>query len=79
MFASTSGGYLIGYTDSASGYSTRGFWDTPSGRGGWTSQAYEKTAGSPWFYKGWYKDSGAACGRSHPWLNSEEMADILNA
>ena len=76
-YASTSGGYLESY--SANGYSTPGFWDTPSGRSGWTSQAYEKTAGSPWFYKGWYKSrSGDSCGRSHPWLTSEEMADILN-
>lgn len=77
-YASTSGGYLESY--SANGYSTPGFWDTPSGQGGWTGQAYEKTAGSPWFYKAWYKSrSGDTCGRSHPWLNSEEMADILNA
>lgn len=77
-YASTSGGYQESY--SFNGYSTPGFWDTPSGRGGWTSQAYEKTAGSPWFYKGWYRSrSGDSCGRSHPWLNSEEMADILNA
>ena len=76
-YASTSGGYLESY--SANGYSTPGFWDTPSGRSGWTSQAYEKTAGSPWFYKGWYKSrSGDSCGRSHPWLTSEEMADVLN-
>ena len=77
-YASTSGGYQESY--SSLGHSTPGFWDTPSGRGGWTSQAYEKTAGSPWFYKGWYKNrSGDSCGRSHPWLTSEEMADILNA
>ncbi len=77
-YASTSGGYQESYT--TNGYSTPGFWDTPSGRGGWTSSAYEKTAGSPWFYKGWYKSrSGDSCGRSHPWLTSEEMADILNA
>ena len=76
-YASTSGGYQESY--SSNGYSTPGFWDTTSGRGGWTSQAYEKTAGSPWFYKGWYKSrSGDSCGRSHPWLTSEEMADILN-
>jgi peptidoglycan hydrolase-like amidase len=76
-YASTSGGYQESY--SSNGYSTPGFWDTPSGRSGWTSQAYEKTAGSPWFYKGWYKSrSGDSCGRSHPWLTSEEMADILN-
>lgn len=77
-YASTSGGYQESY--SYNGYSTPGFWDTPSGRGGWTSQAYEKTGGSPWFYKGWYRDrSGDQCGRSHPWLSSDEMADILNA
>jgi len=76
-YASTSGGYQESY--SANGYSTPGFWDTPSGRSGWTSQAYEKVAGSPWFYKGWYKSrSGDSCGRSHPWLTSEEMADVLN-
>lgn len=77
-YASTSGGYQESY--SSNGYSTPGFWDTPSGRSGWTPQAYEKTAGSPWFYKGWYKSrSGDSCGRSHPWLTSEEMADIVNA
>ncbi len=77
-YASTSGGYQLSY--SANGHSTPGFWDTPSGQAGWTGQAYEKVAGSPWFYKAWYKTrSGDACGRSHPWLNSEEMADILNS
>lgn len=76
-YASTSGGYQQSYT--SNGYSTPGFWDTPSGRSGWTSQAYEKTAGSPWFYKGWYRTrSGDSCGKSHPWLTSEEMADVLN-
>lgn len=78
MYASTSGGYQDSY--SAQGHTTPGFWDAVGGRSGWTSQAYEKTAGSPWFYKGWYKSrEGDSCGRSHPWLNSEEMADILNA
>ena len=77
-YASTSGGYQESY--SFNGYSTPGFWDTTSGRSGWTSSAYEKTAGSPWFYKGWYKSrSGNNCGRAHPWLTSTEMADILNA
>lgn len=77
-YASTSGGYQLSY--SANGHSTPGFWDTPSGQAGWTKDAYEKVAGSPWFYKAWYRErSGDACGRSHPWLNSEEMADILNA
>ncbi len=77
-YASTSGGYQESY--SSNGHSTPGFWDTKSGRDGWTAEAYEKIAGSPWFYKGWYRSrSGDACGRSHPWLTAEEMADILNA
>lgn len=77
-YASTSGGYQESY--SANGYSTPGFWDTSSGRSGWTSKAYENIAGSPWFYKAWYRTrSGDNCGRSHPWLTSEEMADVLNA
>lgn len=77
-YASTSGGYQESYT--AQGYTTPGFWDTPSGRSGWTVDAYEKRAGSPWFYKAWYRDRGGdSCGRSHPWLTGEEMADILNA
>ena len=77
-YASTSGGYQESY--SSNGYSTPGFWDTKNGRSGWTGDAYEKIAASPWFYKGWYKSrSGDNCGREHPWLNSEEMADILNA
>jgi len=77
-YASTSGGYQESY--SHNGYSTPGFWDTANGRDGWTSQAYEKVAESPWFYKAWYRTrSGDTCGRNHPWLTSEEMADILNA
>lgn len=76
-YASTSGGYQESY--SSNGYSTPGFWDTSNGRAGWTSQAYEKIAGSPWFYKAWYRNRGGdSCGRSHPWLTGEEMADILN-
>jgi hypothetical protein len=80
-YASTAGGYIDPYTDSAStGHTTPGFWDTKNGREGWTSQAYEKIAGSPWFYKAWYRSRGGdSCGRSHPWLTQEEMADILNA
>jgi peptidoglycan hydrolase-like amidase len=84
-YASTSGGYqesynALDYRKDGSSYNTPNFWDTANGRAGWTSQAYEKTAGSPWFYKAWYKNrSGNSCGRSHPWLTSEEMADILNA
>lgn len=79
-YASTSGGYQESYTDSYTGYTSPSLWDTPTGRGGWTSQAYEKTAESPWFYKAWYKgSSGDSCGRDNPWLSQEEMADILNA
>jgi len=77
-YASTAGGYTFSY--SHNGHSTPGLWDTPSGRGGWTSQAYEKTAESPWFYKAWYKTrSGTTYGRSHPWLTQEEFSDIINA
>lgn len=73
QYSSTSGGYL---NDSG--------WDTKCGsRDCWTADAFEKIAGSPWFYKGWYTQSysngSGKCGRSHPWLNGEEMADILNA
>ena len=77
-YASTSGGYQESY--SHNGHSTPGFWDAKGGRSGWTSQAYEKIAGSPWFYKAWYKSrSGDSCGESHPWLTSAEMADVINA
>ncbi|MBU0619292.1 SpoIID/LytB domain-containing protein [Patescibacteria group bacterium] len=78
-YASTSGGYQESY--SHNGFNTPGFWDTTCGNQGcWTGEAYEKIAGSPWFYKGWYKSrSGDSCGRSHPWLTAEEMADVLNA
>lgn len=77
-YASTAGGYTFGY--SAQGFTTPNLWDTPSGQGGWPNSAYEIAGGSPWFYKGWYKDrSGTSCGRKNPWLSSTEMADILNA
>lgn len=67
-FSSTTGGYInnIG-------------WDT---KGSWPGDAYEKIAGSPWFYKAWYTKGYSGtdnCGRSHPWLTEKEMADILNA
>lgn len=78
-YASTSGGYNFSY--SSEGYSTPGGWDTKcSNQSCWTGDAFEKIAGSPWFYKGWYKTrSGETCGRSHPWLSEAEFADILNA
>lgn len=77
-YSSTSGGYQESYT--SNGYSTPGFWDAEGGRSGWTSNAWESRAGSPWFYKAWYKSrSGDICGRDNPWLSGEEMADIINA
>ncbi|HLB59095.1 MAG TPA: SpoIID/LytB domain-containing protein, partial [Bdellovibrionota bacterium] len=73
QYSSTTGGYLNG-----SG------WDTKCGsKDCWTGDAYEKIAGSPWFYKGWYTQSystsSGKCGHDSPWLTGEEMADILNA
>jgi hypothetical protein len=72
------------YSSTTGGYSTTSGWDTKCGNQScWTGDAYEKIAGSPWFYKGWYTQGyytdSAKCGRSHPWLSSEEFADILNA
>lgn len=72
------------YSSTTGGYSTTSGWDTVCGNQGcWTADAYEKMAGSPWFYKGWYTsdylNSSAKCGKSHPWLNGEEFADIINA
>ncbi|MEK7525951.1 MAG: SpoIID/LytB domain-containing protein [Patescibacteria group bacterium] len=70
-FASTSGGYTI---------SQWGWNGIKDAAGDWPATAYEKTAGSPWFYKGWYKSrGGATCGRNNPWLTSGDLADILNA
>lgn len=77
-YASTAGGYTFSY--SSNGFLTPGLWDTPRGRDGWPDEAWEKKAASPWFYKAWYRTrSGSTCGRSHPWLTTEELADILNA
>jgi len=78
-YAASSGGFNYAYT--GGGHTTPGGWDTKCGHQGcWTNDAYEKIAGSPWFYKSWYKTrEGKTCGRSHPWLTQEEMADILNA
>lgn len=79
LYAASSGGYNYGY--SSLGHSTGGGWDTKCGsRDCWTSDAYESKAGSPWFYKGWYKTRGGqSCGRKHPWLTEEEFADIVGA
>lgn len=72
-YSATSGGYINGVG-----------WDTTDGQGGssgWTANAWESIAGSPWFYKSWYRlgysDSASSCGR-YPWMTQEEMTDILN-
>lgn len=70
-YSASSGGYTV------SQWGWNGIKDTT---GDWPSTAYEKIANSPWFYKAWYRNRGGnSCGRSHPWLTSEQMADILNA
>ncbi|HTK03156.1 MAG TPA: SpoIID/LytB domain-containing protein [Alphaproteobacteria bacterium] len=70
-FSASTGGYTI---------SQWGWNGIKDASGNWPDTAYEKVAGSPWFYKGWYKSrGGSSCGRNNPWLNSTEMADILNA
>ena len=70
-FSASTGGYTI---------SQWGWTGIKDAANDWPSTAYEKVAGSPWFYKGWFKSrSGATCGRSNPWLTGEQMADILNA
>lgn len=79
LYAATSGGYNYSY--SSLGHTTKGGWDTKcGGKECWTSDAYESKAGSPWFYKGWYKTrSGKTCGRAHPWMTEKEFADIVGA
>lgn len=69
------------YSSTSGGYLNTSSWDTVSeNRSDWlTGGAYEAKAGSPWFYKGWYKSLyGDNCGRSHPWLNQTEFTDLLN-
>lgn len=75
------GGPNAQYSSTTGGFANNSGWDTKcGGRTCWTPEAYEKIAGSPWFYKGWYRDrNSASCGKTHPWLNQEQMADILNA
>lgn len=73
------------YSSTTGGYTNTSGWDTTdrTNSGEWTSRAWESMAGSPWFYRGWYRqgysNSGNSCGRSHPWMSGEEMADIINA
>ncbi len=67
------------YSSTTGGYINNVGWDV---KGDWPSDAYEKKAGSPWFYKAWYTKSyndNSTCGHPHPWMKSSEMADILNA
>lgn len=74
------GGITAYYSSTTGGYISNIGWDT---KGDWPGDAYEKKAGSPWFFKAWYtksySSSSGTCGRSNPWLDEEEMADILNA
>jgi peptidoglycan hydrolase CwlO-like protein len=69
MYSSTTGGYINGIG-----------WDVA---GSWPNDAYERLAGSPWFFKAWftqtYNRNSSTCNFPHPWLTAEEMADILNA
>lgn len=73
------------YSSTSGGYLNNSGWDTTDGSfgGDWTSRAYESIAGSPWFYRAWYRkgyrDDADSCGRAHPWLSQEEMSDIVNA
>ena len=68
------------YSSTTGGYLNQSGWDAD---GDWPGDAYEKKAKSPWFYKAWhtqtYRDNSSTCGRKTPWLDEEEMADILNA
>jgi peptidoglycan hydrolase CwlO-like protein len=61
-------------------------WDTTdgSGSGDWMARAWDSKSGVSWFYKSWYRSgytsgstvSAESCNRN-PWLNREEMSDIL--
>ena len=67
------------YSSTTGGYIENIGWDS---KGDWPGGAYEKRAGSPWFYKAWYTKSyndSSTCGRGDPYLTEKEMADILNA
>ncbi len=67
------------YSSTTGGYINNIGWDID---GKWPKDAWEKKAGSPWFYKAWYTKSyndNSSCGHPHPWLTEEEMADIINS
>lgn len=69
------------YSSTTGGYSNDSGWDLNGGA--WPGSAFEKIAGSPWFYKAWYTQgystSSSTCGRSTPWLSERELTDILNS
>jgi peptidoglycan hydrolase CwlO-like protein len=73
------------YASTHGGFTTTSGWDTNDGGGGsnFIDKSWDKAGGSPWLYKAWYRkgytNSGDTCGKSNPWLSSEEMADIINA
>jgi len=73
------------YASTHGGYASPVGWDTTDGSGGgnFIDKSYDKIGGSPWLYKAWYTQgysvSSDKCGRSNPWLNGEELADIINA
>jgi len=73
------------YASTHGSFTTTMGWDTTDGSGGsnFIDKSYEKAGGSPWVYKAWYTEkysiNSDKCGRSNPWLNGEEMADIVNA
>jgi len=73
------------YASTHGGYASPVGWDTTDGSGGgnFVDKSYDKLGGSPWLYKAWYTQgynvNSDKCGRSNPWLNGEEMADIVNA
>jgi peptidoglycan hydrolase CwlO-like protein len=78
-------GVVTYYASTHGGFASPVGWDTTDGSGGgnFIEKAWDKAGGSPWLYKAWwrqhYSNSGATCGRSAPWLSSQEMADIINA
>lgn len=73
------------YASTHGGFASPIGWDTTDGSGGgnFVDKSYDKVGGSPWLYKAWYTQGYSVnsdkCGRSNPWLNGEEMADIVNA
>lgn len=73
------------YASTHGGFASPIGWDTTDGSGGgsFTDKTYDKIGGSPWLYKAWYtkgySPSSDKCGRSNPYLTSQEMADLINA